>query len=53
MNALMLISATGSFLQVGFTVIPTCGAVAAPVMPQVGPTWGRAERREVAPGGDF
>ena len=25
----------------GITVIPTCGAAAAPVMPQVGPTWGR------------
>ena len=30
----------------GFTVIPTCGAAPAPVMPQVRRTWGRAESRE-------
>ena len=30
----------------GITVIPTCGAAAAPVMPQVRRTWGRAESRE-------
>ena len=30
----------------GITVIPTCGAAPAPVMPQVGRTWGRAESRE-------
>ena len=30
----------------GITVIPTCGAVPAPVMPQVRRTWGRAESRE-------
>ena len=28
------------------TVIPTCGAAPAPVMPQVRRTWGRAESRE-------
>ena len=30
----------------GITVIPTCGAAPAPVMPQVRRTWGRAESRE-------
>ena len=30
----------------GITLIPTCGAAPAPVMPQVRRTWGRAESRE-------
>ena len=32
-------------------MIPTCGAAPAPVMPQVGPTWGHAESRETLPQG--